>query len=245
MSRYTTRVLKGEGAKYFHKKIEIPYGQTLDIIAMDIGLLQRHSAHFLITIPAQRHSSSSARQSKPFNFEMEAGGGGEQRRRLGIETKAGVEENSLKWRYTTRALKGEGAKYFHKRIEIPYGRTLDIIAMDTGLLQGEWRTSATAEDGGLLEEEQQRASSLRLMVDAVEFDGNGFGFGRETGDSLRGEFKWEEVISEIEHNAARRRRRGTINCLILKWRLEVEESRGCELKRRLEWRRIVLSGGET
>jgi hypothetical protein len=36
------------------------------------------------------------------------------------------------------------------------------------------------------------------MVDAVEFDGNGFGFGRETGDSLRGEFKWEEVISEIE-----------------------------------------------
>lgn len=40
MSRYTTRSLKGEGANYFHKKIEIPYGQTLDIIAVDTGLLQ-------------------------------------------------------------------------------------------------------------------------------------------------------------------------------------------------------------
>ncbi|CAI9783072.1 unnamed protein product [Fraxinus pennsylvanica] len=40
---YTTRALKGEGANYFLKKIEIPYGQTLDIIAMDTGLLQNSS----------------------------------------------------------------------------------------------------------------------------------------------------------------------------------------------------------
>lgn len=37
--------------------------------------------------------------------------------------------------YTTRASSGQGVDYFLKQIKIPYGRTLDIIAVDTGLLQ--------------------------------------------------------------------------------------------------------------
>uniref|UniRef100_A0A5B7BKU4 Tartrate-resistant acid phosphatase type 5 n=2 Tax=Davidia involucrata TaxID=16924 RepID=A0A5B7BKU4_DAVIN len=37
--------------------------------------------------------------------------------------------------YTTRALKGQGADYFLKQIKIPYEKTLDVIAMDTGSLQ--------------------------------------------------------------------------------------------------------------
>ncbi|XP_022888141.1 uncharacterized protein LOC111403755 isoform X2 [Olea europaea var. sylvestris] len=45
-----------------------------------------------------------------------------------------LELQKIPW-YTTRSLKGEGANYFHKKIEIPYGQTLDIIAVDTGLLQ--------------------------------------------------------------------------------------------------------------
>ncbi|KAL2502504.1 Calcineurin-like metallo-phosphoesterase superfamily protein [Forsythia ovata] len=45
------------------------------------------------------------------------------------------ELQKLPW-YTTRALKGEGATYFLKKIKIPYGQTLDIIALNTGLLQG-------------------------------------------------------------------------------------------------------------
>ncbi|KAL2481170.1 Calcineurin-like metallo-phosphoesterase superfamily protein [Abeliophyllum distichum] len=45
------------------------------------------------------------------------------------------ELQKLPW-YTTRALKGEGANYFLQKIKIPYGQTLDIIALNTGLLQG-------------------------------------------------------------------------------------------------------------
>ncbi|XP_022882841.1 uncharacterized protein LOC111399643 isoform X1 [Olea europaea var. sylvestris] len=42
---YTTGALKGGGgANYFLKKIEIPYGQTLDIIALNTGLLQNSSS---------------------------------------------------------------------------------------------------------------------------------------------------------------------------------------------------------
>ncbi|XP_059635478.1 uncharacterized protein LOC132277657 isoform X2 [Cornus florida] len=37
--------------------------------------------------------------------------------------------------YTTRALKGQGADYFLKQIKIPYGKTLDVIVVNTGLLQ--------------------------------------------------------------------------------------------------------------
>ncbi|CAA3013622.1 Hypothetical predicted protein [Olea europaea subsp. europaea] len=45
------------------------------------------------------------------------------------------ELQKIPW-YTTGALKGGGgANCFLKKIEIPYGQTLDIIALNTGLLQ--------------------------------------------------------------------------------------------------------------
>ncbi|KAH6779321.1 hypothetical protein C2S52_010558 [Perilla frutescens var. hirtella] len=40
MPWYPSGILKGEGATYFSKKIEVPDGQTLDIIALDTVLLQ-------------------------------------------------------------------------------------------------------------------------------------------------------------------------------------------------------------
>ncbi|KAM7472940.1 hypothetical protein LguiA_011123 [Lonicera macranthoides] len=42
--------------------------------------------------------------------------------------------SKIPW-YTTRALKGPQVDYFVKQIKIPYGKTLDVIALNTGSLQ--------------------------------------------------------------------------------------------------------------
>lgn len=38
-------------------------------------------------------------------------------------------------RYTTRVSKGHDGSYFIKQVILPYGKTLDIIGVNTGLLQ--------------------------------------------------------------------------------------------------------------
>ncbi|BBH08590.1 Calcineurin-like metallo-phosphoesterase superfamily protein [Prunus dulcis] len=44
--------------------------------------------------------------------------------------------NSSTCRYTTRVSERHGGGYFQKKINLPYEKTLDVIVVDTGLLQG-------------------------------------------------------------------------------------------------------------
>lgn len=39
------------------------------------------------------------------------------------------------WRYLSGALKEEGETYFLQKIEVPHGQILDVILLDTVLLQ--------------------------------------------------------------------------------------------------------------
>ncbi|XP_075475141.1 uncharacterized protein LOC142505887 isoform X2 [Primulina tabacum] len=91
--------------------------------------------------PEKRSLGISAGQGRPVDVYFASVGGGfrplEEQTLLLEQASWHPELREIPWytTVTTKASKGEGKNYFVDRIRIPYGQTLDIIALDTKLVQ--------------------------------------------------------------------------------------------------------------